>query len=273
MARRRRRRGGGEGLRIAAGLALALLAVGALGALFYLRETTAPPPVLDADTLCPVGGPTALTVVLLDGSDALPDAGQRQVTTALLDLADALPVGGLLELRLLDPADPGGRVLFSRCNPGSGEGLSEWTANPAAARRRWLAEFREPVGTVVAGGLPQLSAETSPIMAAIQRIAVDRFDGRAREGVPKRLVIVSDMMENTADYSQYRGDASVERWRASPAARRYATDLEGADVTLYYVDRLVGRPFGSADHLRFWASWVDENGGRLAEAVKLQGAG
>ncbi len=273
MARRRRRRGGGESLKIALGLLLALAAFGALGAIFWLRETAALPPTLDAETLCPVDGPRAVTVVLLDGSDALPDAGQRQVTTALLDLAETLPDHGLLELRLLDPADPGGRILFHRCNPGTGAGLSEWTANPQAARKRWLASFREPIGTVLAGGLPQLAAETSPIMAAIQRIALDRFDGHALEGVPKALVVVSDMIENTPAYSQYAGDASIERFRASPAAKTFSTDLKGAKVTVYYVDRLTGRGFGSADHLKFWASWFGGNGGSLAEAVKLQGAG
>ncbi len=131
MARRRRRRGGGgEALKVALGIVLALAAFGALGAIFWLRETAARPPALDAETLCPLDGPRAVTVVLLDGSDALPDAGQRQVTTALLDLAETLPDHGLLELRLLDPADPGGRLLFHRCNPGTGAGLSEWTANP-----------------------------------------------------------------------------------------------------------------------------------------------
>lgn len=275
MARRRRRRGrsGGEAVKIALGLVLALLAAGALGLIFVLRETADRPPALDAETLCPVDGPRAVTVVLVDGSDALPDAGQRQVTTALLDLAETLPDYGLLEVRLLDPADPGGRVLFHRCNPGTGAGLSEWTANPEAARRRWMASFREPIGQVLAGGLPQLAADTSPIMAAIQRVALDSFEGRSREVVPKALVVVSDMLENTPTYSQYGADASIDRYRASPAARAYATDLAGARVTLYYVDRPRGRAFDSAAHLKFWSAWIAENDGTLVEAVKLQGAG
>lgn len=275
MARRRRRRSGGTGetLKIALGVILALGAVWALGMLFYVKQTMAPPPTLDAETLCPADGPASVTVVLLDGSDALPDAAQREVTTALLDLAETLPEHGLLEVRLLDPADPGGRRLFHRCNPGTGAGLSEWTANPEAARRRWLEAFRQPIGRVLAGGLPQLPADTSPIMAAIQRIAVDRFEGRAVAGVPKALVIVSDMIENTPDYSQYGGDASYARYRASPAARRYATDLKGAKVTVYYVDRANGRAFDSAAHLGFWTTWIADDGGSLVEAVKLQGAG
>jgi hypothetical protein len=164
-------------------------------------------------------------------------------------------------------------VLFHRCNPGDGSGLDEWTGNPEAARRRWLAEFREPIEQVLRSGIPAAPADTSPIMAAIQRIAVDHFEGKAKEAIPKSLVLVSDMIENTADYSQYSGDVAYERFEGSAAAKRFRTDLHGAEVTVYYVDRASGRPFDSVAHLGFWTDWIAGCGGRLVEAVKLQGAG
>jgi hypothetical protein len=274
MSRRHRRRSSsGEGWKFALGAVLALAALAALGGIFWLNATTERPPVLNAKTLCPVDGPRAVTVVLLDSSDDLPDAGRRQVTTALFDLADALPIYGLLELRVLDPADPAGRVLFSRCNPGTGAGLTEWTANPAAARKRWLADFREPLGGVLGSGLTNRPADTSPIMAAIQRIAVDHFEGRAVANIEKQLVIVSDMIENTPDYSQYGGDVSFAHYQGSTAAKKLRTDLHGAAVTVYYVQRLGAARIDSGAHIRFWQDWVAGNHGTLAEAVKLQGAG
>lgn len=273
MARsRRRRRGGGEGWTIALGVLAGVVALGVLGGMMYLNATVERPPVLDQATLCPVTGPASITVVLVDASDPLPDVARTQVATALTDLADDLPTHGLLELRLLDPSDPQGRVVFSRCNPGTGDGLSEWTANPEAAKRRWIAEFRDPIRAVLAEGLPQIGGDVSPIMASIQRIAVDRFDGEAMRTRPKRLVIVSDMVENTADYSQYRGDLGFARYASSVAAKTMATDLRGAEVTVYYVQRL-SPGLDSAEHIRFWTDWVTANDGRLVEAVKLQGAG
>jgi hypothetical protein len=113
----------------------------------------------------------------------------------------------------------------------------------------------------------------SPIMAAIQAIAVQRYGGRAMEGLPKSLVVVSDMIENTPDYSQYRGSVDYPVYRASPASQKYATDLAGAEVTIYYLKRLGAGPADSGAHIRFWSDWVAENGGRLVEAVKLQGTG
>jgi hypothetical protein len=41
-------------------------------------------------------------------------------------------------MRLLDPSITGGKSIFARCNPGDGVGLSEYTANPRLAKKRWM---------------------------------------------------------------------------------------------------------------------------------------
>jgi hypothetical protein len=280
-ARRRRRSGGGDGWKIALGVLAGLVAAGVLGGMIWLNATVERPPVLDADTLCPAGpalrlptdGASQVTVVLLDGSDALPEIAQLEVSRALMEVAEGVPTGGLLDVRRLDPAAPRGEVLFQRCNPGDGEGLSEWTANPEAARRRWLAAFREPVDAILSNGVPVSDAETSPIMATIQGIAVEYFGMLRDPAKPNRLVIVSDMLENTPDYSQYSTPLDFAAFKASPAARKVATDLGGAEVTVYYISRDRSGEADSGAHIRFWADWIADNGGTLVEAVKLQGVG
>ena len=107
----------------------------------------------------------------------------------------------------------------------------------------------------------------------MKRSAVDRFSGRVAEEIPKSLVLVSDMIEHEPDYSQYVGDLSYNRFRTSRAYKRLQTDLHGADVMIYYIQRQTGRPINSVDHIRFWADWVRDNNGRFKEANKLQGMG
>lgn len=280
-ARRRRRSSTGEGWKIALGVLAGVVALAVLGSMIWLNATVERPPALDAATLCPTGpalrhptdGASPITVVLLDGSDALPDIAQLEVSKALTAVAESVPKGGLLDVRRLDPAHARGEVLFQRCNPGDGAGLSEWTANPEAARRRWLAAFREPVDAILAQGVPIADAETSPIMATIQGIAVEYFHGRNDPSKPNRLVIVSDMLENTPDYSQYRQPLDFAVFKASAAGRKFATELDGAEVTVYYVNRDRSGEADSGAHIKFWADWIADNGGRLVEAVKLQGLG
>ena len=271
--RRRRNRSGGELRKHLVGGVLATLAIGVLAAGAYVYATAARPPTLDQTSLCPVDGPRSITVVLLDSTDDIPDIAKREVKTILVDLAEALPAYGLLEIRLLDPKLVGGRSIFARCNPGDGSGLSEYTANPRLAHKRWMDGFREPLDGALQTGFAPLPGKTSPIMETVQRIAVDRFTGRAAEDIPKSLVIISDMLEHEADYSHYSGDLSYSRFKASRAYKKVQTDLHGADVTIYYIQRLAAKPINSADHIRFWVEWIHDNNGRLKQAAKLQGVG
>jgi hypothetical protein len=255
------------------GGALTVLALGVLAAGAYVYATVARPPTLDQASLCPVDGPRAVAVVLLDSTDEIPDIAKREIRTVLVDMAETLPAYELLEIRLLDPKTPGGRSIFSRCNPGDGSGVSEYTANPRIARQRWLDGFRQPLDVALEAGFHALPGKTSPIMETIQQIAVERFTGRAVGEVPKSLVVISDMLQHGPDYSQYSGDLSFARFKATRAYKKVQTDLHGADVLIYYIQRQTGKPINSADHIKFWVDWIHDNNGRLKQATKLQGVG
>jgi hypothetical protein len=272
-APRRRSRNPGELSKHLLGGALAVLALGVLGVGAYVYATISRPPVLDAASLCPVDGPRAETVILLDSTDEIPDIAKREIRTTLVDMAETLPTYDLIEIRLLDPRLAGGRMIFSKCNPGDGSNLSEYTANPRLAKQRWMDGFREPLDQALDAGFAPAPGKTSPIMETIQRIAVDRFTGRNAEQVPKTLVIISDMLQHGPDYSQYSGDLSYDRFKGSSAYRKVRTDLHGAEVEIYYIQRQTSRPVNSADHIRFWEEWVRDNNGRFKQATKLQGLG
>lgn len=272
-ARRRRSGNPGDVRRHLWGGALAALSLAILAAGAYFYLTVPRPPALDRASLCPVDGPRAIMVILLDSTDEIPDIGKREIKTILSDTAETLPDHALLDLRLLDPGVPGGRPIFAKCNPGDGSGLSEYTGNPRLARKRWMDDFRRPLEQALAAGLKPSPSKTSPIMETIQHIAVERFSGRAAEGIPKSLVLVSDMLEHEPDYSQYSGDLTFARYKASRAYKKLQTDLHGAAVTIYYIQRVTAKPVNSASHIQFWADWIRDNNGQFKQASKLQGEG
>jgi len=250
-----------------------VLAIGVLAFGAYVYATVARPPTLDHTSLCPVDGPRSVTVVLLDSTDVIPDIAKREIRTMLVDMAETLPTYKLLEIRLLDPTLPDGHLIFSKCNPGDGSDLSEYTANPRLAKQRWMDGFRQPLDQALEAGFNPAPGKTSPIMETIQRIAVERFAGRNVEPVPKSLIVISDMLEHVPDYSQYTGDLSYDRFKRSSAYKKAQTDLHGAEVLIYYIQRATARPINSVDHIRFWAEWVRDNNGRFKQASKLQGVG
>jgi len=255
---------------------LLLAAILAGGALAYFYFSGPSRPVLDAKSLCPVTGPQGIMVVLVDTSDDLPEATRREVLGTLDDLITTLPAFYKLDIRVLDIAGSRSRSLFSKCNPGDGAGLSEWTDNPRLARLRWIENFRKPAALAVMTSVASAKASSSPIMAAIQDIALDQFSSVASQSAKKSLYVISDMIEYTRDYSQYprAGDLSFQRYRQSPAYLKFRTDLHGADVIIRYVTRQVkGQPLVDGTlHMDFWKSWIEDNGGVWGGVKRLQGA-
>jgi hypothetical protein len=187
-----------------------------------------------------------------------------------------LPPYYKLDIRVLDIAGQRSRSLFARCNPGDGAGLSEWTDNPRIARLRWIGDFRKPASDAVKNSISSAKATSSPIMAAIQDIAIGEFSGEKRENARKMLYVISDMIEYTKDYSQYprAGDLSFQRYKQSPAYLKFRTDLHGATVILRYVTRQTGSQqiVDSTKHMEFWKAWIEDNRGTFGGVKRLQGA-
>lgn len=276
MARRLTRRGsaprGPSWMAIGGGaLIAATLGILGFGAHYYLTAERAP--ALDKATLCPTDGPRAVTVVLVDASDDLPEPSKRQVQSIVADAADALLPYELLDIRVIDATRSSSRTIFARCNPGDGSGLSEWTSNPEMARRRWRDGFRQPTNDAIAQSMTSAKSSTSPIMASIQDVVLHRFTGRQPNVASRRLIIVSDMIENNPDYSQYSGDLSFARYRKSAAYRKLRTDLNQAEVSINLVQRISRKPADDLALIQFWREWISDSNGRFREATRLQGAG
>lgn len=268
--RSKKNRGTGAALGGIALISFALLAMGALGAFYYYAPRARS---LDKVTLCPAEGPDGISVVLVDATDDLPEVAKRQTLQILDDQITSLPAFHKLDIRILDISKMRSRSIFAKCNPGDGSGLSEWTSNPRAARERWIENFRKPARAAVENSLSSAKAESSPIMAALQDIAVGEFSSAAAKKAQKTLIVISDMIEFTRDYSQYprAGDLSYERFRRSPAYMKFRTDLHDAELKVEYVQRASVSTQFAAAHMKFWQQWTHDNDGSKFSVRRLQG--
>jgi len=269
---RRSRHKSSDAIKLWLTLLLAALTLGAAGFGAYLFFSAAPAIQRDALTQCPVQGPSQINVILIDTSDDVPQATRMEALSRLLDFAETVPDDGLLDIRLLDPASPAGRVIFHRCNPGDGKGLSGVTHNPALVQKRWRENFRAPLDKALESSFSTEDAATSPILSTLQGIALQQFTGASAERLPKRLLIVSDFLENTKQYSQYQGDLSYQKFMRMPFYKDTHTNLHRADVIFMYIQRTT-RHVDSGKHIQFWLDWAVDNNGRPINPVKLQGLG
>jgi len=274
MARRprsRRRASSQDRWKLVIGSFLLIFTVGCIAVGVYTWFVIPRSPALDATTNCPIQGASALTVVLVDSSDDLPAAAKKEIEKILIDLSDQTSLYAHLEIRVLDPKLPSGRIIFSLCNPGSARNFDPLYGNPQKAEKRWKERFADPFTRAIPRALIPVTANSSPIMATIQGIALDRFTGQRVARLEKTLIVISDLIEHVPEYSQYKGEYNFQKFRESLHYRNTRTDLGSANVVLYYIDRPAMRSATTESHMQFWFSWIKDNDGARIDAKRLQG--
>jgi len=223
---------------------------------------------LGAD-LCPELGPAAQTIVLVDATDAIAPLTQTEISTRLQDIGQSISRGEKLELRTLQPGDERTHTIFARCNPGDGSDLDHLTANPESARQRWRESFSAPLHDAMQTVMGDAAAETSPIMAALQQIAVENLTSEHNRSIRTHIIIISDMLENSPHYSIYRSGPDFDAYMASAAPARFNSDLAGAMVEIWYLRR--NTRIASVPLMEFWFEWIATNRGQPGRALSLQG--
>lgn len=273
---RRRRRGrhsarSSREIRIIAGAGAGIaLVVAVIVSLFVIR----PRPVeRDADTLCPVSGPSAVTAILVDTSDRVSALSRADI---LGRLDDEVRAGEPDELFLAfeTQVESGGVLepLVETCHPGDPD-----RANPLIQSRQLIAKrlderFLEPLREVFSELLDREEAANSPLMESVQSVAVTVFGRREHADVPKRLLLVSDLMQNTHSLSFFRQQVDYDAFAASRSAAVLSTDLDGVAVEVLFVQREAhGRLESTRGLAEFWARWIEDQGGVVKPVVRIDG--
>lgn len=252
----------------AAGVALFLIVAG-VGLSLKSRSVAVP---TDADTLCPTDRPLAdVTVILLDVSDRFSEPQRLQIQNHLARLRDSIPRFGLVQVYTVDRI--GRRVtepVFHLCNPGTGSDLSQIYQNPELARRKWNG-FADKLASDIDRQISMSALQTSPIFEAVQATALRTFGRPEYDGLPKRLVIVSDLLQNVpGGLNMYESVPAFGRFRRAAYFSRVRADLRGVAVAIYYLARPeVGRQ--GKRHLGFWDAYFRTQGARVESAVGIFG--
>jgi|GEM_PF-513254 len=249
---------------------VALVALG-VGAYFVSRAAHV---TMDPDTLCPVGQPPAEVVaVLLDVSDRLNEVQLYSVRNHLHRLLyGELPRFAFVELYTVQER-PGSvaEPVVGLCNPGRGDDLNRLYQNPELVRRRWERDFADALRAKLDELLAAPDSATSPIFEAVQAVAVRLFGRPEHDGVAKRLIVVSDLLQNVpGKSSHYRGVPAFDEFRASPYFAEVRADLRDVRVHLYYMNRSEQRTQG-AEHIRFWDEYFAAQGATVMTVERIFG--
>jgi hypothetical protein len=208
----------------------------------------------------------------VDVTDLMNTAQRQDFMNQLATLKNSIPRYGKLIVAKVDATAASLLTpVIVRCNPGTAADVSEATGNPAAVQRKWNGGFDKPLQDAFEQIAKASGAEQSPILESIQSVALTEFQKPSAEGKPKRLIVASDLIQNTEGASFYKGVPDVAAFTSSPEFRKTRTDLRGVNVELWMLERpdaAATQPRALAD---LWDRIVRAEGGELARIYNVSG--
>ena len=258
------------------GALLLLLVVAMVGAVFLFKLSLQRQHIaLDPQTQCPLAGPSGYLAVVFDKTDSYNPIQQRFLKRWFERLKQELPTGTQVSLYVIDGSgqarlDPDLVV----CNPDDGKHANALYENPALLRKHWRERFEQPLDQAISAFMQPSTADTSPIFEMLQVVALSAFppaSSTADNAKPKRIVLISDMIQHTPEWSQYRGQMDLAKLKASPYFTRVGTNLQGADVEILYVRRDGRETLQSKRHALFWADYIAAIGGHVTVIERIDG--
>jgi hypothetical protein len=225
---------------------------------------------LDAKTMCPNSGPLGHYVLLVDKTDPLTFTQRQAFTVTVTELVEKrVPKGYLLSVFVLDEDfKTTAMPLVELCNPGSGQDKSEMTSNLKKLRAQYETKFLQPVLAQVDAMVSTKPANASPIFEMLQLVGINGYRKHGVKG-ERRLVIVSDMLQNTPQFSMFKSGPTpdFQTFSASDYGRKTHNELERVDVELHYL--LHTPALQTKRNLQFWMDYFNKSGARVVAVRPL----
>ena len=248
------------------------LAIALLGAVLILYSW------LDRPRIDPLGCPDtplpAITAILVDVTDSYTPVQREFILGQLTQYLEKTQKFEKVYLFVVDTNSLGTLDPVSqRCNPGTGADENPVTGNPRLSQKRWRKLYLDPLQAALTASVARPPESESPIMEWIQAISVRAYKVPLQAGGRKRLIIVSDLLHHTAEYSHYRAQApSFAAFRKSPVYQRLWTDLSDVHVQVFYLRRPNAMGIQGREHItEFWEPYFRTLGAVLDEVVRVPG--
>lgn len=226
---------------------------------------------VDSKTNCPkeeaITYPS--TVVLIDRTDPITSSQKRYLMGYMEDLKRSFSLFEKVSIYPINSTSGKSLIpLFECCNPGNPEEANVWFENPEQVREKFESDFSGPFNEAFERSIADATAETSPIIETIQGVISNHhLDNRITR---RRLILISDLLQNVPEYSHYRNGYSFNGFANSIYAHRTGSNLFGVRVTIVYLWHPGASPEDVDAHLLFWEKFIRQSGGDLEQVFKVR---
>lgn len=245
-----------------------LLVLGITGGVTYFLVNK--PEGIDSSTLCPAKGPKGHFVLMVDKTDPMTFTQKAAFMVDVREIIETrIPEGYLLSVFALgEDFKANAEPLIELCNPGTGADKSELTSNVKQLSHQYKDRFLEPMLKQTGSLLASSSANISPIIEMLQLVSINAFRKHNVKG-ERRLIIVSDMLHNTPQFSMYKTPVDYTTFSNTVYGRKAQLDLKNVDIELIY---LINSPqLQTKRNLQFWEEYFNKSGARIVSVQPLEG--
>ena len=254
------------------GVALGSFAVLAVGALVVFRALADPTP-RDPDTMCPEDGPSQVTAILVDTTDRVGATSREDILGRLDDfVSKSQPDEMMLVYDTSWSPTETAVPRLTVCNPGDPDAADPLISSPELIRQRLEDYFKRPLAELFEELLDAEEAAVSPLMETIQAISVTVLARQRYANVPKRVILISDLMQHSEHLSLYRDPLNYDAFARTARAEALRTNLQNVLVRILFVPRRAHSRLGNTIRLiEFWERWIDAQRGELERASRIDG--
>ena len=223
------------------------------------------------ERLCPKAtGPVGATVLLLDTSDPLTPKHQAELERLAGQIASqqvgrmGINPGELLAVYELTQNPSAPKQLIEVCRPFKNPKDRTWR-DDIHQGRRFAERDWDRFEDALANAFPEQETEsqpTSPLLETITVLAARHVPGkRGDERFKVHLVVFSDLLQHTSRLSHYRVYPEAKEMRRN--ARDLLTDMTGARVSLFRLERPKYAKWQTEHHYYWWTELIMEQGGQI----------
>lgn len=242
-----------------------LLVIVGFGSMFAFNQ----PVELVSKTLCRTDEePSSSVAILIDNTDRISERSAMQARVYIKKIIDVLPNNALVSVFVMSE-DSSTHItpLISRCRPADGLNANQLVANPVLMKKRFEDEFYTPLFSAIDNLFEKDTAKFSPILESLYSISIEAFTPYS-DSVKKSLVVVSDMLQHSEQYSMYSSQPDYSLFSSNAAKEgAYPLSLSGVNVEFLVLPRAV--PVGTrADVVKFWQLLLQDKRADLGSSMQ-----
>lgn len=241
---------------------------------FFAYKLFNPKPQIDAETNCPKTGPATYTAIVIDTTDSINAIQKIAIENEFSQIKAQVPKFGALAIYAAGFEGEVSKPVFAQCNPGDVSQMDKLREGRILVKKRWTKDFQQPLDRVLQKMLSRTPADNTPLLEAIQSVSVQSFGqlrGFGKDEVPKKLIIISDMLQNSVNLNLYKQIPPIQQFLKSEAYKKIRSDLRDVDVSIFFIRRQTKKGIQGPKLLRFWEDLILAQGGRLIHFKPIEG--